>query len=382
MSKLLNRARMTTATTGTGTITLGSASPGFQTFAAAGALNGDVLRYVIEDGTAWEIGNGTYTTTGTTLTRTLIESSTGSLLNLSGSATVYSASTKEDFETLDFPALAAEPSVPPTGRGLLYAREIAGRVVPKWVGPSGVDYPLQPHIGLNNIAVWRGGNGPTATTFASVIGTMPYTATIAGSATIPTLDSTSLRNQTLRSTLSTNTTAGNVVFCRVNTPRIWRGNAAGLGGFLVATRFALSGTLRTGMRAFIGVSNGVSIVNQDPLTSTAIGNNVGLAINSETGNWNIIHNGSASTPTVIPLGANFPVNNTDLYEITVFCAPNASSIGYRVVNCSTNQQTSGTLTTNLPANTVFMGPLFWATNNAQAQSQAIDFISTYVETDY
>jgi len=111
MVTLVNRAKVSTATTGTGTITLGSAESGYQTFADAGVVDADVVRYVIEDGTAWEIGSGTYTASGTTLSRTLGESSTGSLLSLTGAAVVFVAATADDLAPV-LELYAENPSSP------------------------------------------------------------------------------------------------------------------------------------------------------------------------------------------------------------------------------------------------------------------------------
>jgi hypothetical protein len=101
MASLYNRARVTTSTTGTGTVTLGAAFAGYFTFAEAGVQDADVVAYTIEDGNDFEIGTGTYTASGTTLTRTVTESKIGgvagtSAINLSGSATVFITARAED----------------------------------------------------------------------------------------------------------------------------------------------------------------------------------------------------------------------------------------------------------------------------------------------
>jgi len=89
-----DRVKSSTTTTGTGTITLGAAAAGFQAFSVIG--DGNTTYYTIVDTTtgAWEVGIGTYTASGTTLSRdTVLESSnSGSLVNFAaGSKDVFVA---------------------------------------------------------------------------------------------------------------------------------------------------------------------------------------------------------------------------------------------------------------------------------------------------
>lgn len=72
---LKDRVKETTTTTGTGTVTLAGAVTGFDAFSEIG--NSNTTYYVIAHQTAdeWEVGLGTYTSSGTTLARTTVLSS-------------------------------------------------------------------------------------------------------------------------------------------------------------------------------------------------------------------------------------------------------------------------------------------------------------------
>ena len=84
-----DRIKESTNTTGTGTLTLTGATAGFQTFAAVG--NASTTYYAILNGNNWEVGLGTYTASGTTLSRDTVLSSSnaGAALNLSGGSDVF-----------------------------------------------------------------------------------------------------------------------------------------------------------------------------------------------------------------------------------------------------------------------------------------------------
>jgi hypothetical protein len=87
-----DRVQETTITVGTIALVLTGAVSGFQSFSAIG--NGNTTYYAVVGGTEWEVGIGTYTALGTTLSRdTILESSNG------GTAVNFSAGTKNVFVT-------------------------------------------------------------------------------------------------------------------------------------------------------------------------------------------------------------------------------------------------------------------------------------------
>ena len=121
---IADRVKVTTTTTGTGTLTLGSAVTGFQDFGVIGDGNETYYTISVPGGADFEVGIGTFTASGTTLSRdTILTSSNGGL------AVNLSAGTKDVFVT--YPAersvvsLAGNNSEFPAGTRMIFAQTTA-----------------------------------------------------------------------------------------------------------------------------------------------------------------------------------------------------------------------------------------------------------------
>lgn len=144
---LADRVKETTTTTGTGTITLAGAVSGFQSFSAVG--NGNTTYYAIvgQGSSEWEIGLGTYTSSGTTLSRdTVLSSSAGA-----PTKTNFSSGTKDVFVT--YPA---DRSVFSDGTNIV--PETAAILLPSSGGTG------QSSLTANNVIL---GNGTSAVQFVA-----------------------------------------------------------------------------------------------------------------------------------------------------------------------------------------------------------------------
>jgi hypothetical protein len=104
MVKLANRVYVTTATTGTGDVVLGAAFNNVScTFDESGVEDGDVVTYCIDTAGSFEIGRGTYSASGQTLSRDTVFLSKimgvagTSKIDLGGLSTVRIVAAREDF---------------------------------------------------------------------------------------------------------------------------------------------------------------------------------------------------------------------------------------------------------------------------------------------
>lgn len=164
---LSDRVQETTSTTGTGTITLLGAVTGYQAFTAVG--NGNTTYYCIAGlgTTEWEVGIGTYTLSGTTLSRTTVLSSSnaGSLVSFSaGDKSVFVTYPSEKSVNLDSSGNATALGTPVAFNGV----NITGLPLASLADVS-LDTPLVNQLLGYNGAAWTNVAGNTASAGAGVV---------------------------------------------------------------------------------------------------------------------------------------------------------------------------------------------------------------------
>ena len=276
-------------------------------------------------------------------------------------------------QPIEMIAQSALPTNPGSGKLAIYPRNRAGQIWLDVLRPSGRDFPLQPHFGVNRIARWSPSTGSTVN-----IDGMPRTAI--GTASTPTLAATNLGTSMRRWTMTSAATASAAAEDRSTSWVCWRGNAAGLGGFTYVNRLSLTTLQATGM-GFFGLYGSTSAL-ATTLTLATVINCIGIGFQRGTHtNWQLVHNDGTGAPTLTDLGANFPINTTHVLTLFIMAAPNSGTIGVRVVNETTGNSTEFTISTDMPAANQFLSPHNYMNNEATAAAVAYDCAGVYIETD-
>ena len=278
--------------------------------------------------------------------------------------------------------------VTPSGNYVkLFCRNIANRMLPAAVGPSAMDYALQPSLWRQKCAIWSApGN---STTVPGVFGINAYTAL--GTATARSVATTNRMSRTRRLGYVSAATAGSFAGLYNTAAQFTLGIGGGIGGFFFSTRFANTDAAAcSGARSFCGMTSSVATAtNVEPNTLT---NAIGLAQLSTDATQLYITYGGSTAQTAIALGTNFPpmestgATGGTMYDFSLFSPPNQNGVCYySLERVGTSYAVYGTLgpgtTTTLPLNTL-LSPRIWRCNNAQALAVAVDIMNIYLETDY
>lgn len=301
------------------------------------------------------------------------------LLVASLSYLVYNGDTWQTSKTLTIgadlltiSAQSANPTPPGVDTLLLYNLPLAGRQLLRVLGTSGVDTALQPALFGNGIIMVS----PYTTATFNVIGTVLPTSV--GAVSTPALTSTSLRTSSRRAQVLSAATANSASEVRIAYASVWRGNGAGLGGFFYRARVAIGSSVAN-QRLLIGLtsSTAATATTQEP---SALTNIICFGNDLADTNYQIMVNDGTGTATKVDTGFTKSVIN-EIFDVTFFCAPNSSSIGYSISRLNDGVNFEGVLSSDLPVSTTFLAPHLYLNNGGTAAAVTLDVMKIYIETD-
>lgn len=269
----------------------------------------------------------------------------------------------------------ASPVAPAAGKAKLHASTLGGRTMLSQLGSVGAKALVQPFLGQQHAGWWLpSGMGLTTITTMGMQAPNTATGTLTGRNPATTNSFTLARRLGQLSAAG----AGSVAAFRTT----GGGYVAMQGGFHLVHRFGISDpVIATTGRMFAGLwPQNVAPTDVDVSTLVNI-----LGVGCDANDTVLqLYGAGAVAQSRTSLGANFPANTTsvDIYELALYCAPGATSVGWQVTRLNTGDTASGTLSgANVPAGTTLLNLALWRTNGVTAAACAFDWLSTYLETD-
>ena len=393
-----DRVLESSTTTGTGALTLAGALAGFKAFSSAMTSPSDTCWYVLWAVDAngnptgdYEEGLGTYSAANTLTRTTILRSSNANDVVTLSAGSKYVAigalaskvlQLNNELATI-FPAVGASAiSASATDTLKLFARKVAGRMTPRYIGPSGVDQSLQDKLSENGVTIYFPNGGTTVGLNLGVSWTTGGTVSHpTPSSTAPAVYNQQKRTRWANVVTTTNQTLG--LHTATAEKRFWRGNAAGLGGFNFHCRFAIGLWPAATVRLFVGLSD----QNTSPVASdTLAGNLCGLwhdTTEAATVLNFVTRNGTTATKAAFTLATALAAGQC--FDFWMWSAPNGSEIFYKVIGINTGTTLVDTsTTTTIPASTAFMGATLQMSNgtaNTTVTTTAFELMGFSCQSD-
>jgi hypothetical protein len=282
------------------------------------------------------------------------------------------AGIEDDVLLLTVPA--SLPTAPAAGIKS-FARDLASRILPAFVGPAGLDSTVQPFLGRNKVGWWSApGNAAVAPA-----GTGLANATTIGTTGTRNVAATNILTSLRRAYNTSAGTAGASGGWRLGVAQFFRSSNP-WGGFFLVTRIGEDNTV-TDSRCFVGFHTATSAIgNVNPSTLT---NLIGVGFDSGESVWSVIHNDGSGTATKVSLGAGFPSNtNDEAYDVVINGPPGQTKVWVTLIRLSTGTSVTTEITTDMPALDTMMAIHVWCNNGTTASAKGINLSTLYVETDY
>ena len=292
-------------------------------------------------------------------------------------AGAFAGAANVEIESGNLKLMTTTDPAAPTGGLAMYAFNMAGRLLPKIIGPAGIDTALQVGLHGNSVILISPTSGTNA---PSIIG---GTLTTAATMSLQyTAGSSNRWASTSRKRFQTSATAGNASGMRLAYSHVHRGNAPGFGGFWFRAQFGMQINLNGGQK-FVGLCASTAVLGGDP---SALLNMCGMgydAADAATGNWQFMRNDGSGAATKVDLGPDAARNTTDGYDLIMFTVPNGADLFVRIVNLNTGVVVLDTsYNSDLPAVNTGLCLKAEVRNGAVAAADNLEVSKVYIETDY